>query len=136
LNNPLIARRILVVEDELIVSWLLEDMLADLGCVVIGPVANVAQALDLIENLDIDAAVLDVCLNGEFSYPVADAMMARGLPFIFATGYDKGRLLPDYRACVVLQKPYQAADLRGALLAVVPREGLDSDDEVTAAPSL
>ena len=64
-NSSLSGRRILVVEDEVIVAWLLEDMLADFGCAVIGPAARVGQALAMVEAEAIDAAVLDVNLNGE-----------------------------------------------------------------------
>jgi len=77
----------------MIVAWLLEDMLADLGCAVIGPAASVNRALAMIDAEAIDAAVLDVNLNGQMSYPIADVLAARGVPFVFSTGYGKDRLL-------------------------------------------
>jgi CheY-like chemotaxis protein len=115
MNSPLPGRRVLVVEDEMIVAWLLEDMLTELGCVIIGPAASVKQAVAMIDAQAIDAALLDVNLDGEMSYPVADALVARGVPFVFSTGYDKDRLLDGYRTFPVLQKPYHQSELRDAL---------------------
>jgi CheY-like chemotaxis protein len=106
MNSTFSGRRVLVVEDEMIVAWLLQDLLADLGCVVIGPAANVNQALGMVEAEAVDAAVLDVNLNGQMSYPVADALAARGVPFVFTTGYAKDGVLERYRANPILQKPY------------------------------
>ena len=79
MNSPFSGCRVFVVEDEMIVAWLLEDMPAELGCVVIGPAAKVDQALAMIEAKAIDVAVLDINLNGEMSYPIADALAARGV---------------------------------------------------------
>ena len=111
MNSSFTGRSVLVVEDEVIVAWLLEDMLADLGCAVVGPAANVNQALAMIDAAAIDVAVLDVNLNGEMSYPIADALAARGVPFVFVTGYDKNRMLDGYRTFPVLQKPFHRAEL-------------------------
>lgn len=123
MNSPFSGRRVLVVEDEVIVAWLLEDMLVDLGCVVIGPAANVKQALTKIEAEAIDVAVLDVNLNGEMSYPIADALAARGVPFVFVTGYDKDRMLDGYQAFPVLQKPFHRAELTVTLSELLaPKE--------------
>lgn len=72
--NGLSGRRILVVEDEMLVAWTLEDMLAELECTVVGPAVRVDQALAMIGADTVDAAVLDVNLNGEKSYPAADAL--------------------------------------------------------------
>ena len=115
MNHSLSGRRVLVVEDEMIVAWLLEDMLADLGYQAVGPAARVDQALAMINTEVIDAAVLDVNLNGQTSYSVADALTVRDVPFVFSTGYDKTRLLDSYRSFQVLQKPYQQVELRDAL---------------------
>lgn len=99
----------------MLVAWPLEDILVELGCMVIGPAASVNQALAMIEANAIDVAVLDVNLNGEMSYPVADALAARGVPFVFVTGYDKDRMLEGYRNCPVLQKPFHRAELSTTL---------------------
>jgi CheY-like chemotaxis protein len=114
-DNPLCGRRVLLVEDEIIVSWLLQDMLADLGYEVVGPAARVDQALAIIEAEDIDAVLLDLNLNGQMSYPVADALVARGVPFVFATGHAKNRLLDDYQTFPVLQKPFHRLEVGDAL---------------------
>lgn len=79
--------RVLVVEDEALVALQLEDMLADLGCAIIGPASRVCQALNLLSGQRVDAAVLDLNVAGELVYPVADALASRTLPYIFATGY-------------------------------------------------
>jgi CheY-like chemotaxis protein len=119
MNSPLCGSRVLLVEDEMIVAWLLQDMLAELGCVVVGPAATVGQALAMIDAQAVDVALLDVNLNGEMSYPVADALVARGVPFVFSTGYDKDRLLESYRTVPVLQKPYHHSELSDALARLV-----------------
>ena len=116
MNSPFSGRRVLLVEDDMIVAWLLEDMLADLGCAVVGPAARIDQALAMIDAEAIDLAVLDVNLNGQMSYPIADALAARGVPFVFSTGYDKDSLLDGYRTFPVLQKPFHQSEL-GDMLA-------------------
>lgn len=125
MNSPFSGRSVLVVEDEMLVAWLLEDMLVDLGCVVIGPAASVKQALAMIEaNANaIDVAVLDVNLNGEMSYPIADALAACGVPFVFVTAYDKDRMLDGYQNFPVLQKPFHRAELSATLARLLtPKE--------------
>lgn len=113
--DSLSGLRVLVVEDEVLVAWLLQDMLAGFGCAVVGPAARVNEALAMIEAGGIDAAVLDINLNGQKSYPVADALAAGGIPFVFSTGYGKGRFPEGYCSFAVLQKPYQSTELRDAL---------------------
>jgi len=115
MNSPSSDHRVLLVEDEMLVAWLLEDMLAELGCAVVGPASSVKQALAMIDFEAIDAAVLDVNLNGQMSYSVADALAARGVPFVFSTGYDKDTLLDRYRTFPVLQKPIQRSELSDTL---------------------
>jgi CheY-like chemotaxis protein len=114
-NDRFSGRRVLLVEDESIVAWLLKDMLVDLGCSVVGPAADVNQALAMIEAESIDVVVLDVNLRGQMSYPVADVLVARGVPFVFSTGYDKDRLLDGYRIFPALQKPFHRSDLGDTL---------------------
>ncbi len=96
LTNGLSGRRILVVEDEVIVAWALEDMLAEMGCAIVGPAARVNQALAMIDDESIDAVVLDLNLNGQMSYPVADVLASRGVPFVFLTGYHKSSIPEAY----------------------------------------
>jgi CheY-like chemotaxis protein len=138
MNSPFPSRRVLVVEDEMIVAWLLQDLLADLGCVVVGPAANVNQALGMIEAEAVDAAVLDVNLNGQMSYPIADALAARGVPFLFSTGYHKDTLLDGYRTFPVLQKPFHRSILSDTLakLLTLKEPRVESAIAVIAEPSL
>jgi CheY-like chemotaxis protein len=128
MTERLAGRRILLVEDELLVAWMLGDMLKNLGCVVIGPAATVTQALTLLDAQIVDAVMLDVRLNGEVSYPVADVLIARGIPFLFSTGYDKDRLREGYRSFPTLQKPFQPTELDKVLASLFdvtePRAGM------------
>lgn len=108
----LAGRNVLVVEDEMLVLMVIEDMLGDLGCRSIAVAATVAQALALIDGERFDMATLDVNLDGHKSYPVADALAARGVPFAFSTGYsDHGAWDADYGDRPVLRKPYQLGDM-------------------------
>lgn len=110
--------RVLIVEDEALVSMLLEDMLADHGCEVAASAGRVAQALALVadDGLAVDAAILDVNLGGEPIFPVADALAARGVPFAFATGYGAGGLPDGWRDRPTLQKPFSHEDVGRALV--------------------
>ncbi|MBX6742189.1 MAG: response regulator [Acetobacteraceae bacterium] len=109
------GRRVLVVEDEALVAMLVEDALLDAGASVIGPAATVAEALALLEREAPEAAVLDLNLAGETSTPVADALAARGVPFVVATGYGAEGLPPGHAAVPVLAKPYDPDELTAAL---------------------
>ncbi|HEX8584838.1 MAG TPA: response regulator [Allosphingosinicella sp.] len=111
--------RVLIVEDEMLVAMNIEDMLLDLGHEVAGLATRLAPALALAGESEIDAAVLDVNLAGEHSFPVADLLDKRGIPFLFATGYGLGGIEERYRGRVVLQKPFRLADLGAALRSAV-----------------
>ncbi|HEX5379226.1 MAG TPA: response regulator, partial [Phenylobacterium sp.] len=96
--------RVLVVEDEMMVSMLIEDMLEDLGCTVVGPASRLDEAMVLAREADLDCAVLDVNLGGQSIFPVADLLRAKGAPFAFATGYGDAGLREVDRGSPVLQK--------------------------------
>ena len=121
-----------MVEDEIIVAWLLEDMLADLGCAVVGPAASINQALAMIDTEAIDAAVLDVNLNGQMSYPIADALAARGVPFAFSSGYHKDRLLERYRTVPSLQKPFHLSELTDMLAMLLTPKKPSAESTIAA----
>jgi len=108
-------RRVLVVEDEVIVGMLLEDMLRELGCEVAAISTHLEQALQLARTLDIDLAILDINLRGTQSFPVADVLGVRSVPFLFATGYGAQIPKPPYSGTPTLQKPFQLDDLRQIL---------------------
>ncbi|MDO8379242.1 MAG: response regulator [Pseudomonadota bacterium] len=109
--TDLAGLRVLVVEDEMMVSMLIEDMLSDLGCVVIGPAARLDEAIALAESTQIDCAVLDVNLGGQPIFPLADILRAKGAPFAFATGYGDAGLRDVDKGSPVLQKPFRESDL-------------------------
>src|SRR3954454_21247120 len=79
--------RVLVVEDEMMVSMLIEDMLSDLGCTVVGPASRLEEAMKLAHDADLDCAVLDVTRGGQPIFPLADLLREKGARFAFATGY-------------------------------------------------
>jgi CheY-like chemotaxis protein len=113
------ALRILVVEDELMIRMLLEDMLGELGYTVAYAAANMDEALEAAKNADFDLAILDVNLNGEPVSPVADALVARGVPFVFATGYGEHGLPEPYRDRPTLKKPFQLEGLEQMLHSAI-----------------
>jgi CheY-like chemotaxis protein len=105
------ARRILVVEDEILIGMLLEDMLGDLGYEIAGTAARVEDALVLARESQIDAAILDVNLNGQEVFPVAEILVGRSIPFVFATGYGERALPEAYQRRPTLQKPFEQETL-------------------------
>ena len=114
------ARRVLVVEDEALVAMMIADILEDLGFHVVGPAANVTQALTLIEAEGPEAAVLDVNLGGEKVYPVAEALRSRGVPHLFLTGYGAAGVDPDFATVRILQKPVREQVLARAVAEILP----------------
>ena len=108
-------RRVLVVEDEVLVGMLLEEMLSELGYEVAALSTHLDEALILARNARFDIALLDINLNGRQSFPVAEAIRARGLPFLFATGYGSRILTAPYKDTPILQKPFSLDELRAAL---------------------
>ncbi|WP_373474715.1 response regulator [Sphingorhabdus sp.] len=105
------GRKMLVVEDEMIVMMNLEFVLEDLGCSAIYPAASVVQALALLDQESFDIAILDVNLGEENSYPIADILIARGIPFAFSTGYSNHGTRTDLDSQLVLRKPYLSSDV-------------------------
>src|SRR5262249_61354093 len=102
---------LLLIEDETLVGMMMHDTLTDLGFEVIGPVNTLSDAAEAIEREDFHAAILDVNLNGEFIYPLADVVAARGLPFVFVTGYGAEGIDPRFAGGPVLQKPSEIHQL-------------------------
>jgi CheY-like chemotaxis protein len=106
-------RRILVIEDEMMVLMLIEDMLGDLGCKSVTAAATVDQALALIGAHVFDAALLDMNLNGNKSHDVAEALATRDVPFAFSTGYSTLDISDGYRDRPVLKKPFSTREFVG-----------------------
>src|SRR5260221_4331848 len=112
-ERPAKAKRILVVEDEPMILMLLEDMLGELGYTVAAEAARIEEALEAMKNADFELAILDANLNGQPASPAADALVTRGIPFVFAT--DDGDVATSYRGRPVLTKPFQMAGLKQIL---------------------
>jgi CheY-like chemotaxis protein len=105
-QNRLAGRRVLIVEDEAMISALIEMILGEAGCSIVGPVATLQLALELIEREPFDAALLDVHVNGHDIYPLADVLSARGIPFVLVSGFARKQLPPRYRHCPYIAKPF------------------------------
>jgi CheY-like chemotaxis protein len=114
-------RCILLVEDETVLAFLVEDMLADLGCRQVLYAASVPEALALLRQRRPDAAVLDVNVKNEMVYPVAENLAAAQIPFLFATGYGRGGIPEPWHSVTVIQKPFVLATLAAALDAILGR---------------
>jgi CheY-like chemotaxis protein len=121
MNKLLSGRCVLVVEDEMLVLLMIEDMLADLGCESVTAAATVDQALAVIDMQVLDAAMLDMNLNGNNSYAVADALVARGVPFVFSTGYSGQDMREGYRDRPLLNKPFRNEQLAEILARLLSR---------------
>ena len=94
----------------------LKDMLTELGFEVVGACSKVTEALAVVTNQDVSAAVLDVNLGDELSYPVADGLVAKGVPFVFITGYGVEAIESRFAHCRVLQKPIQRQMLQNTFI--------------------
>lgn len=119
LPSVLTGKRVLIVEDELLVALMIEDVLLDLGCQTVGPCGSVAKALEAARIEELDLAVLDVNLDGEKVYPVAAVLTERRIPFLFVSGYGDGAIPPDHRAWKVCAKPFRTRDLEKMLFAAL-----------------
>jgi CheY-like chemotaxis protein len=120
----LTGTRVLLVEDEGVIVMLVARMLESAGCTVVGVAARVNDALDKVANLIFDVALLDVNLAGNVTYPVADALRARGIPFVFATGYGSAALKAELRGAPVLSKPYVIEQLIAALTQALGKQAV------------
>ncbi len=126
MENLLTDMRILLVEDEMMILMFTEYMLAELGCTAVASAATVDQALAFLAAQNFDAAILDVNLNKIKSYPVADALAARGVPFLFATAYGGSGIDENYRDRPVLTKPYRYEELSEILALLIPAGSLET----------
>jgi CheY-like chemotaxis protein len=118
-TDPLAGLRLLVVEDEAMIALALEDMLDALGCKVVGVGGTLRRGLAMArdDSLPMDGAILDVNLGGEPVYPIAKALAARGVPFVFCTGYGSTGVAAEFAHVPALAKPYEQQQLRDLLLA-------------------
>ncbi len=120
MSELLSGRRVLVVEDEFLILRMIEVVLADLGCESVSTAPTVSRAIASLDAQPFDLAMLDLKLRGEMSFPVADALAARGVPFAFSTGYNDHELEDRYLGRPVLKKPFQASKLQEVLAMLLP----------------
>jgi len=118
-------KRVLIVEDEAMISMMIEDMVLDFGSEIVGPAARLDHALTLALQAEIDIGILDINVDGTVVFPVADVLRFRGIPFIFATGYDFRSLPERFRGSPTLSKPFSYenfAELLRSLITEAPAE--------------
>ena len=116
-DRQLARCRILVVEDEYFLANELSIELADLGATILGPAANVQTALSLLSNEgELDGAVLDINLGGEPAFPVADHLIAQGIPMIFTTGYDAEAMPERFKNVPRCEKPFSMARMTATMV--------------------
>jgi len=114
-ESRLTGKRVLVVEDEALVTMLLEEGLIDMGCEIADTASRLDDALEKANSLLFDVAILDVNLHGQKTFPIAEVLSSRGIPFVFSTGYEASSLPLSLQQAPVLQKPFQQQDLEQAL---------------------
>jgi DNA-binding response OmpR family regulator len=110
-NRPLIGCRVLILEDEYFLANDLERALRAQGAEVIGPIADVSEAISQLGHAEFDAAVIDINLRDELAYSIADELVPRDIPFVFATGYGSEQIPKRFQNIKSWQKPYDIADI-------------------------
>jgi DNA-binding response OmpR family regulator len=118
------GRRVLIVEDEAMIAGLIETILSQAEWSVVGPVATLERALATIERERLDAALLDVRVNGHDAFAAADVLVRRHIPFIFVSGFTRKQMPPRYRDCAYIAKPFTADAILALLDEVVARRRL------------
>ena len=109
------ALNVLVVEDEVLVALMISEMLEELGCAVAGSAGTLSDARALVESKPIDGAILDLNLGGEPVYPLAETLAAKGVPFVFLTGYGAGGIDPRFAGTPTISKPFHPSALEKAV---------------------
>ncbi len=125
--------RVLVVEDEALISMLIEDMLADIGCTCVDVAPSVEAAMEALTKADPDFAMLDINLNGKRSFPVADLLKSREIPFVFLSGYGSRYLDDCCAGAQILRKPFVLGDLEHIIEKALRRPAADAS---TSDPKL
>lgn len=119
-DRTLAECHILIVEDEFMLAEDLRDELEEAGAIVLGPTPDVAEALALLADANrVHGAVLDINLAGELSYPIADELLRRGIPFLLTTGYDPSAIPERYRHIAQCPKPVRVTAVREAIGRVI-----------------
>jgi DNA-binding NtrC family response regulator len=121
-RSELAGKKILLVEDSPVVSDFGEEVLAELGCEVVGPAANLASARELAETAEIDAAIVDVRIRGDKSFGICDLLDSRGIPFVLTSGYADWPVPDKWEQVPQLPKPYKLEDVEAVLVKVFERQ--------------
>jgi DNA-binding response OmpR family regulator len=126
-GDTLAGRRILLVEDELLIAMLLETSLEDHGCVVVGPFGRLSDAMEAAAHEHLDGALMDVNLGGERVFPAADILSERAVPFLLLSGYGD-KALPDHgRHWPVQSKPFEIGRVMAALSRLIAETEAQAD---------
>jgi CheY-like chemotaxis protein len=113
--------KVLVIEDEALVAMLIEDVLVELGYEPVAVAARLNDAMDQARTLTVDLAIVDINLNGQRTDPVVEVLNARGIPFVFASGYGAAGVSEPWKHVPVVQKPFQPRDLASAIRRALSR---------------
>jgi len=118
----MVAGRILIVEDEPLIAMELAELVKELRCEVLGPARDMPTALRLLADHQLDAAILDINIDGDRSFVVADELSRLGKPWIFTTGYDAEILNGRYADVPFVTKPFSTEDLSSLITQILPRD--------------
>jgi len=130
------AYRVLIVEDSFLLLMVLEQMFDQLGWKIVGPASRVDEALLLAQTGEFDAALLDLNLNGEMSWPVAAALKERNIPFAFSTGYNVKKLMPaSMQGTIIISKPYEPEQVEDCIRKMIADHRAQSRSETSDASS-
>jgi DNA-binding response OmpR family regulator len=124
--SELAGRRILLVEDEVMVAMFVQSLLEDLQCEIIGPYTELKSALAAAENIPIDLGLLNIELHGQSSFEVADALYARGIPFIFMSGHGEQVLPAERPDWILCRKPFRGAEITALMIEKLLRHQASS----------
>jgi DNA-binding response OmpR family regulator len=129
MNESLLSgRNVLIVEDEFLIADDLAATIARHGGIVLGPVPNQAEAKKLIDRTPPDVAVLDINLQGDEAFPLADTLIERNVPVLFLSGYDRPHLPRRFDGVPLLQKPHEAGVVAEGLAALLRSAGTDAGE--------
>lgn len=123
MRSELAGKKILLVEDSPVVSAFAEEVLDELGCVVVGPAANLASARELAESAEIDAAIVDVRIRGDKSFGICDILDSRNVPFVLTSGYADWPVPEKWEDVSQMPKPYKFEDVEAVLMKLFGAEG-------------
>ena len=126
MEDGLTNRRVLIVEDELLLADDMAESLREIGAAVMGPVPRRSEALAVVQDLisageRIDIAILDFGLQGKTVLPLVELLQTHGIPFVFATGFDREMVPPEYQDVPLWQKPFDVVQLASALPPLIER---------------